>query len=39
LNEDTLHVFSKGFLDINYIFEIQQDGSLNLAMKEQLDEK
>jgi len=39
LNEDTLHVFSKGFLDINYIFEIHQDGSINLVQKEQLDEK
>jgi hypothetical protein len=38
LKEDSLNIVTKGFLDINYFFEIQKDGRINLVRKVQLDE-
>ncbi len=39
LHEDSLKIYTKGFLDINYFFKIQYDGRINLVHKEQLEEE
>ena len=36
---NTFKVYSKGFLDINYVFKIQNDGTINLTKKEKLDKE
>lgn len=38
-HEDSLKIHTKGFVNINYLFEIQYDGKINLVNKEQLDEE
>ena len=39
LHEDSIKIYTKGFVDINYLFEIQNDGKIHLINKEQLEEE
>jgi len=36
LHEDSLKIYTKGSIDINYLFKIQPDGRINLVYKEEL---
>lgn len=38
-HEDSLKIHTKGFVNINYLFEIQYDGKIHLVNKEQLEEE